>query len=202
MAEQYTVQATVMKVGTLEPFTASNGKVWDKFSLEIKVGDELKTIDSLGFHWKNVKVGGIYDLDLLPQDNPDYNHSLRGVRQLGTDTEVTQTASAPIPTEPKAAANAPTAQPSLKPDFALRFREWNMHSRNAKIQARERSADYIKLALEGKLLNDDGEAVTGLRLSTIRGWHKEEYALYFEELNEYNPHDAFGAFKESDNAQS
>ena len=97
---------------------------------------------------------------------------------------------------------APTTQSIIKPDFGRRFQEWSTHARTAKMQATARVEILVDLVKEGKLLNDQGEAVTKLKIETVRSWYKEEYQGYWKELAESAPEDWFGALKEADNASS
>jgi len=206
MAEIYTVTATVIRIGTLESFTSQNGKSLERFDLEIQVGDELRTIDSLGFHWKNLKVGGIYELDIMPQDNPDYKHSLRKVTYVGEGNPTATTSNpiekpketqAPDPT-PRPTPN-PAALPTLKPDFASRWREYNTHARTAQMQATQRVEMYVSVFLAGKLQSNEGEKPDALSKTTLETWISQEINKYWNELDVRAPQDSFGHLQGNDN---
>ena len=196
------VEAIIISLSTPEPFTSSSGKQLTKFTSYIQVGDEVRTGEALGFHYKNLKIGGVYNLLLRTNDDyPNANANIWEVTYL-RDGAVENVQSVPTPQPTQTPKPVPTTQSIIKPDFGRRFQEWSTHARTAKMQATARVEILVDLVKEGKLLNDQGEAVTKLKIETVRSWYKEEYQGYWKELAESAPEDWFGALKEADNASS
>ena len=208
MAQNYMVIATVKSLGEITQinYTDKNTnqpKVLTKFQLELQIGDELKTIESLGFHRAKLVEGSTYELEIEGKDNPDFLDSLRVIKPYNPNNvpanqgkQAPQTTQAPATQANPQPTSVPNVKAPLKVDFASRWREWNTNFRLSNMQATERVGKYIDLLIAGKLLNSEGETVDKVQKSTIENWWSEEIDRFWNELEIRVPEDTFGKWEE------
>ena len=205
MADNYIIEATIISIGeiTQVSYTDKNTgqpKAFTKFEVECQVGDELHTFESVGFNRDKLTVGFRYMLEIQPKEN--FTDSIRKITPIegatpqpkADTTPKPVTTPAPVPRK----APAPKDSPSPKADFASRWREYNTHARTAQMQATERVGWYVRLALEGKLVNEQGQKPDALTISTIQYWISKEIDAYWNEQEVRFPSDVFGDLKESE----
>ena len=197
MAENYTVEATVKRIGDMEQvhYTNKDGKpaVFTKFEVECLVGQENITYESAGWNKEKLAVGSKYSLEV--QDKGQYTDSIKTITFM-------EAGASPEPASPKAEAipeYMPTDTPrkrSLIPDFGTRFREYNTHARLAAMQATDRVKIYCDLMKDGKLVNSEGIKPDGLTIGTIQGWISNEIDRYWDEYYVRVPRDIIGEWEE------
>ena len=202
MAEQRsTVHATISTIGDIQQVTPK----FSKFTLEYTIDDgpDVHNAESPAWHRGALEVGSTYELVLKANPTPDgdyYTPSIDAKPVL-----ITGAASVAKP-------NPPTAKPSEKPrpapavnekqtsgrspELNSRWVQYSTHSRTAQMQATERVGQYIKIAVEGRLVTDEDVPIKNLRKSTIEGWYSEEIDRYWNELEQREPNDWFGNLRD------
>ena len=203
MAEQRsTVHATIRTIGDIQQVTPK----FSKFTFEYAIGDspDVYNAESPAWHRGALEAGSTYELVLKANQTPDgdfYTPSIdaKPVLITGAATSV-------------AKPNPPTAKPSEKsrpapavnekqtsgrrPELNSRWVQYSTHSRTAQMQATERVGQYIKIAIEGRLVTDEDVSIQKLRKSTIEGWYSEEIDRYWKELEQREPNDWFGNLRD------
>ena len=197
-----TVQATIVTIGDLVQVSPKFAKA----SFEYTIGEspDVLTADVPRWHRGALEEGNTYELILKANPTPDgdyYTPSIDAKPVLITG------AAASV-----AKPNPPTAKPSEKsrpapavnekqtsgrrPELNSRWVQYSTHSRTAQMQATERVGQYIKIAVEGRLVTDEDVPIKNLRKSTIENWYSEEINRYWDELEQREPNDWFGNLRD------
>jgi hypothetical protein len=189
-----TYHAKVLQIGETVQITEK----YAACDVEIQVGEESKTVQAPRWHAEKLQVGQTYEMTV---EVNNFGEKIEKVfREKPDDAQTAQAPQAPraatptpTPTRPK----SPTATPVTKPDFSGRWREWNMHARTAQMQATERVNKKVDLLVLGKLMNEDGEPFTKIKITTYDAWIQDAITLYWTELEVFAPQDIYGDLVES-----
>lgn len=150
------------------------------------------------------QVGATYKIDYeeLPEGST-WTPTINTITPLGGGAQVVAKVPNPASTAAPVQAPAPTPPPApqattgfAKPDLGGRFTQWNTNHRTAMMQATERVRMKVDLVLAGKLYNDQGEVLDGVKESVLTNWIVEEFNNYWAllSISTQDVEDGFGKF--------
>ena len=203
MAEQRsTVHATISTIGDIQQVTPK----FSKFTLEYTIDDgpDVHNAESPAWHRGALEVGSTYELVLKANQTPDgdyYTPSIDAKPVLITGAAASVAKPNPPTAKPSEKSRpAPAVNekqtPGRRPELNSRWVQYSTHSRTAQMQATERVGQYIKIAIEGRLVTDEDVPIKNLRKSTIENWYSEEINRYWDELEQREPVDCFGNLRD------
>lgn len=204
-----TMQQFQITAITDEPRATSN----PQHSFHTVNGIDLQTgVDhKFDVHIRNrpiIQVNGVYEIeyDQLPPDRPTWTATISKITPVNAAQGVAKVpnpastpapavqSQTPAPQAPNPAPQAPSGFP--KPGLDGRYREWNSNHRTAMMQATDRVRMKVDLVLAGKLYNDQGELMDGVKEGVLTNWLIEEFNNYWAFLSVSNQdvEDGFGKF--------